>query len=91
MTLLFPGTLTARHNGLMTSDQAGRRSRRRSLAAWGVATVSIVLAMLFVGLLIRDPAMIPAWIGLACFTFSAVGAIVTVELERRSRRGQTQS
>ena len=70
----------------MSSDPAGRPSKFRTFAAWGVATVSIILAMLFVAVLIRDPSMVSAWLGLVCFTFAAVGAIVTVELQRRQRR-----
>lgn len=63
-----------------------RRSTFRTVAAWAVASVSIVLAMLFAGLLFRDPSLVSAWVGFACFGIAAVGAVTTVELERRARR-----
>lgn len=62
-----------------------RRSPFRTLAALAVATISIVLALLFAGILLRDPSLVSAWVGLLCFSFAAVGALVTVELERRAR------
>lgn len=63
-----------------------RRIHLRTFAAWAVASVSIVLTMLFAGLLVRDPSLVSAWIGLVCFAVAAAGAITTVELERRARR-----
>ncbi|QEE61553.1 hypothetical protein FVA74_08165 [Salinibacterium sp. dk2585] len=68
------------------STSPHRRSNIRTFAAWAVASVSIVLAMLFAGLLLRDPSLVSAWVGLACFGIAAVGAVTTVELERRARR-----
>ncbi|MCW4384807.1 hypothetical protein OH146_03355 [Salinibacterium sp. SYSU T00001] len=67
------------------STPADRRSPYRTLAAWAVAAVSIVLTMFFAGILFRDPSLPAAWIGLACFSLAAVGAVTTVELERRAR------
>lgn len=65
---------------------AKRYPHARTFAAWSIASVSIVIAMLFGGILIRDPSIISAWLGLACFGLAAAGAITTVELERRARR-----
>lgn len=62
------------------------RSPYRTLAAWAIASISLVLAMIFAGLLLRDPSLVSAWVGFACFGIAAVGAITTVELERRARR-----
>lgn len=68
------------------SKSDDRRSPYRTLAAWAVASVSLVLAMLFGTLLLRDPTLVSAWIGLACFGMAAAGAVTTVELERRARQ-----
>jgi hypothetical protein len=68
------------------SPSPKRRPHARTFAAWSIASVSIVIAMLFAGILIRDPSVVSAWFGLACFGLAAAGAITTVELERRARR-----
>lgn len=69
----------------MSSDPA-RGSRRRSIAAGVVAVVSLALVFFFVAVIARDPSVVSAWVGLACFAFAAAGAIYTLEVERRFRR-----
>lgn len=70
----------------MSPSAPAPRNHVRTFAAWAVASVSIVLAMLFLGLLLRDPTLVSAWVGLVCFAVAAIGAVTTVELERRARR-----
>lgn len=62
------------------------RSPYRTFGAWVIATLSLVLAIFFAAILLRDPSMVSAWLGLACFSIATVGAITTIELERRARR-----
>ncbi|TQL47658.1 hypothetical protein FB562_0724 [Homoserinimonas aerilata] len=63
-----------------------RRSYGRRIGALVVAVISLVLVFLFVTVIIRDPSMASAWVGLVCFAFAAVGAIVTMEIDRRNPR-----
>lgn len=69
----------------MSSDPA-RGSRLRSIAAGVVAVLSLALVFFFIAVVVRDPSMVSAWVGLACFGFASAGAIYTLEAERRSRR-----
>lgn len=63
-------------------------NRFRTIAAWVIATVSLMLTVLFAGLLARDASFAPAWFGVICFGLAFLGAITTIELDRRSRRNQ---
>ena len=63
-----------------------RRNNGRRIGALVIAVVSLVLVFLFVTVVIRDPGMLSAWVGLVCFAFAAVGAIVTMEIDRRNPR-----